>query len=66
MVEGWCVVYHGCPNGVHSLISLWPGGNLVPHWLFPAGLHEGPHELCSTVHRFLRSVPTGEVLQEAR
>lgn len=65
VVQGWCVVYHGCPDGVHSLVDLWPHGNLVPHWLFLTGLHDGPHQLCSAVGRILGRVPAGKVFQEA-
>lgn len=65
MAEGWCVVHHGCPNGIHSLVCLWASGYLIPHGLFSAGLHQFPHQLCSTVCQFLRGVPAGKVLQEA-
>lgn len=66
MGESRGVINHGCPYGIHSLVRLWSGCDLVPHYVFSAGVHNGSHQLRSIVRRLLRRVPAGVILQEAR
>lgn len=59
------VVYHGRPNGVHSLVCLRSQSDLVPHWMFFVRLQDVFHQLCPAVCLLLRRIPTGTVLQKA-
>lgn len=60
------VINHGCPDGIHSLVCLWSGCDLVPHCVFSAGVHNCFHQFRSTVYRLLWGVPAGIILQEER
>lgn len=63
--ESWRVVYHGCPNSIHSLIRLRSKSDLVPHWMFFVRLQDASHQLCPAGRFLLRRVPVGTVLQKA-
>lgn len=63
--ESWRVVYHGCPNSIHSLIRFGSKSDVVPHWMFFVRLQDVSHQLCPAVCLLLRRIPMGTVLQEA-
>lgn len=63
--ESWRVVYHGCPNSIHSLICFRSKSDLVPHWMLFVRLQDVFHQLCPAVCMLLRRIPMGTVLQKA-
>lgn len=65
VAESWRVIYHSCPNSIHSLIRFRSKSDLVPHWMFFVGLHDVLHQLCPGVCLLLGRVPMGTVLQKA-
>lgn len=63
--ESWCVVYHGRPNSIYSLIRFRSKSDLVPHRMFFVSLQDVFHQLCPAVCFLLRRIPVGTVLQKA-
>lgn len=64
VVKRWCVIHHGRPGGIHSLVNLWASSNLIPGWLLLAGQQKGPHELRPAIRRILGRIPASKLLQK--